>query len=137
VCCCVLLRACARETAKERGTYAAMQKYYHSNFSGNKKTRDEQTKERGRSAVETLDTLYMFALTHTKFWESWVWSVCETAPGGGWPKCEKLIWCPAVPQIHTETSDGLNSLIVLPSITTLLARRILLSALVGWSLRTA
>jgi hypothetical protein len=34
--CCVLLRA----PAQERGTYAAIHKYYHSNFSANKQNRD-------------------------------------------------------------------------------------------------
>jgi hypothetical protein len=37
---CVTLCACAREAAKERGTYAATQKYYQNNFSVNKQNRD-------------------------------------------------------------------------------------------------
>jgi hypothetical protein len=47
--CCVLPRA----PAQERGTYAAMHKYYH-HFSANKQKRDAQTSEQGGSAVIKL-----------------------------------------------------------------------------------
>jgi hypothetical protein len=43
--------ACARATAEERGTYVAVYKYYRDIFFANKETRDAQTYERGRSAV--------------------------------------------------------------------------------------
>jgi hypothetical protein len=43
--------ACAETTAKERGTYAAMHRYYYSNSSANKKNHDAQIRERGGSAV--------------------------------------------------------------------------------------
>jgi hypothetical protein len=43
--------ACARVTAKERGTHTAMHKYYQNSFSANKQERDAQTRERGGSAV--------------------------------------------------------------------------------------
>jgi hypothetical protein len=48
---CVTSCACATATAKERGTYAALHKYYYNNYSANKQNRDMQTHERGRSAA--------------------------------------------------------------------------------------
>jgi hypothetical protein len=62
-CCC----ACARATAKERGTYAALHKYYHNNFSTDKQNCDVQTREREGSAAPT---------------DEWYYTVqgCRTAP---------------------------------------------------------
>jgi hypothetical protein len=44
-------RACARATAKEQGTNAAMHKCYQNNITANKQNRDAQTCARGGSAV--------------------------------------------------------------------------------------
>jgi hypothetical protein len=49
---CITHSACARATAKERGTCAAMHKYYHNNFSANKQNRDAQICKREGSAAE-------------------------------------------------------------------------------------
>jgi hypothetical protein len=43
--------ACAKKTAKWRGTYAAMHKHYQHNFPANKQKHDAQTDKRGRSAA--------------------------------------------------------------------------------------
>jgi hypothetical protein len=48
---CVTPCACARATAEKLGTYSAMYKYYHNNFSANKQNRDVQTREQGGSSV--------------------------------------------------------------------------------------
>jgi hypothetical protein len=48
---CITQCACARATAKERGTYAAMHICYPNNSSANKQNRDAQTRERGGCAV--------------------------------------------------------------------------------------
>jgi hypothetical protein len=42
---CITPRSCVRATAKERGAYSAMHKYYNNNFSSNKQNRVAQTRE--------------------------------------------------------------------------------------------
>jgi hypothetical protein len=53
-CCSVLL--CV--PVKQWGTYTAMHKYYHSNFSANKQNRDVQTHEQGGFAIHERNIIW-------------------------------------------------------------------------------
>jgi hypothetical protein len=52
--------ACVRATAEERGTYAAMHKYYHNNFTADRQNRYALASQRGGSAVFTYLNTELF-----------------------------------------------------------------------------